>query len=352
MPKAVKYGIIDSMNKQISFSEVEFGTKRKKTHKEIFFERMEKIVPIKEWCTVIEPYYYKKGNGRQPIDLEIMLKMYMVSNWFNLSDAETEDMANENLSVRKYLGIKGSAPDETTLCKFRAILEKNRLTEKIFASFNEKLKREHIILHEGTIVDATIIEAPKSRKNKERQRTPEMGATTKNGQAHYGIKAHTGMDKHSGAVHSFSVTPANVSDIEEAGNLVHGEEKEVYGDAGYIGIEKKSKICEKFQDGSGEMEWVQSKKNKSRHAVCKKRKDVRFEISKKRSMIQTEEEREREKEKSKIRIHIEHVYAVIKERFKCRKIVYRTLNKARTKMAMLFTLANVLTYERIKLSTK
>lgn len=335
----------------MTFSEIEFETKRKKTRKETFFAKMEKIIPLEEWCAIIKPYYYEKGNGRQPIDLEVMLKMYLVSQWFNLSDSEAEDMANENLAVRKYMGIEGSAPDETTLCKFRAILERNKLTEKIFKSFNAKLEKEHLILHEGTIIDATIIEAPTSKKNEAHQRTPEMGATTKNGKPHYGCKAHIGIDRDSKFIHSISVTPANISDIEEAGKLVHGEEKEIYGDAGYRGIEKKSSICEKFQDGSGEIEWVQSKNNKPLHAVCKKRKDIKFEISKKRGLVITDEDKAYEMQKSKIRIHVEHIFAVIKERFKCRKIIYRTLNKARTKLVMLFTLANVLTYNRIRLST-
>ncbi len=341
------------MNKQISFSEIEFGNKRKRTRKEVFFEKMEKIVPLKDWCRIIEPYYYERGNGRPPIKLEIMLKMYLVSQWFNLSDSETEDIANENLSVRKYIGITGDAPDETTLCKFRGILEKNDLTEKIFKSFNAKLEREHVILHEGTIVDATIIEAPTSKKNAAHQQTPEMGATNKNGTHHYGSKAHIGIDKDSKIVHSIEVTPANVNDIEEVGKLVHGEEKEVYGDAGYIGMEYKVEICEKFQDGSGQVEWIKNKSHNSRKKlVCKKRNDIKFEISRKRKSVKTEEERKREREKSRIRIHIEHVFAVIKERFGCRKILYRTLNKVKTKLVMLFTLANVLTYSRMKLCTK
>lgn len=341
------------MERQISFSELEYQNKSKKVRKEIFFEKMEKLIPLQEWCELIRPYYYEKGNGRQAKDLEIMLKMYLVSQWFNLSDPETEDMLNDSMSVRNYVGITGNAPDETTLCRFRHILEKNGLTEKIFKSFKEKLEREHIILHEGTIVDATIIESPTSKKNKTQQRTPEMGATKKNNRHYYGSKAHIGMDKDSKIVHSVSITAANVNDIEEAGKLVHGKEKEVYGDAGYIGIEYKVGICEKFQDGSGETEWIKNKNHTSkRMLVCKKRKDIKFEISKKRNTIQTVEERESERKKSSIRIHVEHVFAVIKERFRCRKILYRTMNKVKAKLLMLFTLANVLTYSRIKLCTK
>lgn len=336
----------------MSFSEIEFRNKTKKVRKEVFFEKMEKILPLKEWCEIIRPYYYENGNGRQPKELETMLKMYLVSQWFNLSDPETEDMCNDSMSVRNYVGITGTAPDETTLCRFRGILERNGLTEKIFKSFNARLEAEHVIMHEGTIVDATIIDAPTSKKNKAHQRTPEMGATRKNDRSYYGSKAHIGIDKDSRIVHSVTVTPADVNDIEEVGNLVHGEEKEVYGDAGYIGIEKKSGICEKFQDGSGEVEWVYSTKRKPRHMVCKIDKTVKFEISKKRKTIGTQAEQESERKKSAIRIRVEHVFAVIKERFGCRKILYRTLNKVKTKLLMLFTLANVLTYSRMKLCTK
>lgn len=339
-------------NKQISFSEMTFESKRKKTQKEVFFEKMEKIIPLKEWCNIIEPYYYERGNGRQPIRLEIMVKMYLVSQWFNLSDEATEDAANENLAVRKYIGIDRDAPDATTLCKFRGILERNGLTEKIFKSFNAKLENEHVIFHEGTIVDATIIEAPTSRKNKDKQLTPEMGATTKHGKKHYGAKAHIGIDKDSKIVHSMEVTPANVNDVVMSGELVRGDEKEIYGDAGYTGMEKRVTVCEKFQDGSGEKEYVRSDGRKPRYAVHKKRDDVKFEINRKRKKVKTDEEREEERKKTKTRIYVEHVFAVIKERFKFRKIRYRTLNKVKTKMAMLLTLANVLTYSRMKLCTK
>lgn len=339
-------------NKQISFGEMEFASKRKKTRKEIFFAKMEKIIPLKEWCRIIEPYYYERGNGRPPIRIEIILKMYLVSQWFNLSDEECEDMLNENLAARKYVGITGDAPDATTLCKFRGILDKNGLTEKIFASFIARLEAEHVIMHEGTIVDATIIEAPTSKKNKSHQRTPEMGATQKRNQSHYGSKAHIGIDKDSKIVHSIAVTPANVSDIAMSGELVHGQETEIYGDSGYVGMEKIAMVCEKFQDGSGKTEWVKRDGRKPRFLVCKTKDGVKFNINKKRSKVIDEYDRERERQKSKIRVKVEHIFAIIKERFKCRKILYRTLNKVKTKLVMLFTLANVLTYSRMKLCTK
>lgn len=241
---------------------------------------------------------------------------------------------------------------ETTLCKFRHLPEKHGLTERIFKSFKDFLIGKNIILHEGTMVDAIIIETSQSTKNKTHQRTSEMGGTKKNNAYHYGVKAHIGMDKDSKIVHSITITRADVNDIEESGNLVHGEESVIYGDAGYTGMEYRTSICEKFQDGSGEIEWTQRSHKKLSYMICKKRKDINFEINRKRKTLTTLEEREHEMQKTSVRIHVEHIFAVIKERFGCRKIVYRSMQKAKTKLLMLFALANLLTYARMKLSTK
>jgi len=340
------------MKKQLSFSEIEFANKRKKTQKEVFFEKMRRIVPLVAWCDLIRPYYYEIGMGRQPILLETMLKMYLVSQWFNLSDAGAEDMLNENLAVRSYVGLDGDAPDETTLCKFRHLLEKNDLNKKIFVSFNQLLVEENIILKEGTIVDATIINAPTSYKNKTKQRTPEMGSTRKNDQKYYGLKAHIGVDEHSGIVHSVATTAANTSDIDAVNDVLHGDESVVRGDAAYVGIEKRVDICEKYQDGSGEIEWLTHSHKKPAYMVCKIDKNVKFEINKKRSTVTTDEQKALEKSKASVRIKVEHVFAVIKQRFGFRKTRYRNLAKNANKLLMLFTLANVLVYSRHKAKVK
>jgi len=339
------------MERQISFSELEFRSKRKRTQKEVFFERMEKLVPLREWCEIILPYYYEDGNGRPPVRLEIMVKMYLVSQWYNLSDPQTEDMLNENLAARGYVGISGNAPDETTLCKFRGLLEKNGLNKAIFESFNTRLVEKKIMIREGTIVDATIIDAPESRKNKHSQKTPEMASTRKSNSHRYGMKAHIGVDSETGLVHSMAATAANVTDVEMAGAVVHGEESKVHGDAGFTGIERRVEIREKFQDGSGETEWLTNNHKNPPHLVCKLKEGVEFTINKKRGSVTTEEEKEQEKAKSRVRIKVEWAFAVIKHRFGFRKTRYRNLAKNENKLYMLFTLANVFRCSQMKLST-
>jgi len=339
------------METQISLSEFLFGKKRKRTQKEIFFEKMEKIVPLDAWCDIIRPFYYESGNGRQPIALEIMLKMYLVSQWYTLSDPQTEDMLNENMAARKYVGITEDAPDETTLCKFRHILEENDLSRKIFDSLTALLKDKKILMKEGTIVDATIIEAPKSEKNKEKSRDKEMASTFKNNQHHFGIKLHIGIDKDSGFIHSATVTAANKSDIECVNSVLHGEESVVYGDAGYVGIEKREEICEKYQDGTNRKEKQKPSHGKKRPDTFVKREDVKFRINIKRKQVITDEQKEEEKQKSKIRVRVEHTFAVIKHVFGFQKARYRGIKKNENKMLMLCTLANLLRCSQKKLST-
>ena len=327
------------MGNQISFSEIDYKFKRKKTQKELFLEKMSSVVPLKKWCEMIKPFYYENGNGRQPIKLETMLKMYLVSLWYNLSDEQTEDMLCENLAVRNYVGITANAPDSTTLCKFRIILTTNNLAEKIFTEQTKRFKEQGIILKEGTIVDATIIDAPISKKNKDKS-LPEGTATTVKHIPRTGIKAHVGVDKKSGLVHSVVVTPANVFDVTVASQLLHGEEKEVYGDAGYVGIEKREDICEKLHDGTGELEYITKHTHRRNHYYVLKKKPVVFHINQKRSKVAPEQEF-LEKAKSRIRMKVEHIFCKLKHLFKYRKTKYRTASKNEQHLFMLFSLANL-----------
>lgn len=333
----------------VSFSEMEYHDAKNKTTIAKFLAKMDKYIAIDEWCEILRPYYHTTNKtGRPAYPLEVMLRMYLVSQWYSLSDKETQDALTENLSVREYVGIHGEAPDETTLCRFRHFIEKHKLAKKMFDYWNNKMDELGAKRSGTTILDSTIEESPKSKKNKSHQRTPEMAATTKNGEHHYGSKTHIGIDGETGLVHSVVVTPANVNDVDEAGELVIGDEQEVYADAGYIGMEKKAGVCEKFQDGSGRVEWVQGNKSQPRHLVCVKHNGVKFYINKKRSTVKTEEEKAEEKRKSKKRAKVEHIFATVKQKFKCRKIPYRSLEKVETKMIMLITLANVLTYSKLK----
>ena len=329
------------MSNQINFSEVEYRIKRKKTQKERFLERMESIVPLERWCGIIRPHYYENGNGRQPIPLATMLRMYLVSLWYNLSDAQAEDLIIENMAVRNYVGVSGEAPDETTLCKFRHILESNNLMQIIFEELRGLLQEKKVMLKEGTIVDATIIEAPDSTKNKDKKPNSEMRLTKKGNKKYFGIKAHIGVDKESGLIHSVAVTAANVSDIEMANAVLHGEESEVRGDAGFIGIEKREEICEKYQDGSGRKEKQKPSHGKKRPDTLVKRQDVKFIINRKRSTVITEEEKAEERAKSRIRAIVEHSFCTLKHVFGFRRVRYRTVVKSTHQLLMLFALVNI-----------
>jgi len=333
---------------QMSFSQLEFASKRKKTKKEIFFEKMDQYVPIKSWCEIIRPHYYVKGNGREPIALEIMLKMYLVSNWFNLSDPQTEDMLNENMAARNYVGVQGNAPDETTLCKFRKLLEDSNLTEQFFTQLNDVLVSNQVMLKEGTIVDASFIEAPNSIKNKDKTPNPNMRNGKKGKKHFFGMKVHIGVDKDSGMVHSVATTTANESDLANMHKVLHGDEKGIWGDSGYVGAERRVEICEKYHDGSGEFD---GKHKKTNTPLLKKKNDINFHINKKLSKVITAEDVEQERVKSRVRAKVEHVFCVIKHTFGFRKTRLRTVAKNHAKLVMLATLTNVLRCSQRNLAT-
>ena len=340
------------MEKQISISEIEYGGKRKRTQKEKFLEKMENIIPFDKWCEIIRPYYYKNGNGRQPIELTVMLKMYLVSLWYNLSDEAAEDLIYESLSVRHFVGIRSDAPDATTLCKFRHILEQHQLTGVIFNELTKLLQEKGILFKEGTIVDATIISAPDSNKNKDKKPNPEMKATKKGGKTYFGAKAHIGVDKKSGMVHSVAVTTANKSDVEHANEVLHGEEREIYGDAGYTGLEKRAEVCEKYQDGTGRKEKQKPSHGKKRADTLVKREEVKFVINRKRQSVTSQEEKAEEKAKSQVRAKVEHAFCVLKHIYGYRKTRYRTIEKTAHQVLMLFALVNLYRCMQQGLSTK
>ena len=310
----------------MNFSEYEYATKKRLTRKEVFLKKMERVIPIQAWCEIIKPYYYENGNGRQPIGVDVMLKMYLVGNWFNMSDEATEDALYDSMAIKRYVG---ATPDATTLCKFRKILEQNKLTKKIFEFQNQIFKQEGLILHEGTIVDATIIESP---------RNTEGAHTFKNNQHHYGTKAHIGVDKKSGIVHSISITPANISDIDKAVDVLHGNEQEVYGDAGYVGIERRIDICEKFQNGTGELEYITQHSHKKKHYYVLQKRPVQFLICARRTKLS---EPTKELTISKIRAKVEHAFCKLKFILNYRRTRYRTLHKNTSHLYTLFTLVNL-----------
>ena len=253
-----------------------------------------------------------------------MLRVYLVQQWYGLSDEGVEDALTDSQALRNFVGIdlsRESAPDATTLLQFRRLLEKHQLTEKLFACINGLLESQGLLLKEGTIADATILAAPPSTKNQEKARDPEMHSTKKGEQYYFGMKAHIGVDSQSGLVHTVTGTAANVADIAETGKLLHGEEEAVFLDAGYTGIEKR--------------EEVQDKK-------------VTWHVAMKRGKLKAMEEDElkalyvkRERLKARIRAKVEHPFHVLKNLFHYQKVRYKGLFKNTVQLFSLFGLVNL-----------
>lgn len=230
--------------KQRTFSQAEYSGKKRLTRRERFLTEIERVTPWAALMADIEPHYPKpSGPGRPPRGLEKMLRMYIAQQCFGLSDEGIEDAIYDSMAIRNFVGIDLSvedAPDATTLLKFRRLLEDTQLTKRVFSTINNLLNMQGLILKEGTVVDATLISAPSSTKNQDNARDPEMHQTKKGNDWHFGMKAHIGVDAHSGTVHTLETTPANTADVTKGHSLLHGEEKLVFSDAGYQGIEKRT----------------------------------------------------------------------------------------------------------------
>jgi len=225
---------------QLSFSDAEGQAKRKQTRREKFLSQMDELLPWKELERPITRYYSKSLRGRKPYPLTSMLRIHCMQLFYNLSDPAMEDSLYEMESMRRFAGISiDSVPDETTILNFRHLLEKHDLGEKLFHKINRYLEKKGLSFKEGTIMDATIIAAPTSTKNKNGQRDPEMHQTKKGNEWHFGMKMHIGVDDVFGLIHSVTTTPANVHDIVVSGQLLHGEEQRISGDAGYLGMDKR-----------------------------------------------------------------------------------------------------------------
>ena len=324
------------MEKQMSFAQAEYAGKKKMTKREKFLLEMEQVVPWARLVAVIEPYYPSGKRGRPPIGIERMLRIYFLQQWYALADEALEDTIYDSQAMRTFAGIdlsSESVPDATTLLQFRHLLERHELTRRLFDEVRALLAQKKLMLREGTIVDATMIAAPSSTKNERKERDPEMRQAKKGNQWHFGMKAHLGVDAHSGLAHTVSVTAANVSDIAQTHALLHGEESVVFADAGYVGVEKRPEIA-------------------SVHAaVC-------FEVAAKRGKIKAMAEGaiksltlELEKLKAQVRARVEHPFHIIKNLFRHRKTRYRGLAKAAAQLHSLFALANLVIAKRALLQT-
>jgi len=319
------------MQKQMSFAQNEYERKKKQTRRERFLAEMEQVVPWVKLVALIEPHYPSGRRGRPPIGIERMLRIYFLQQWYTLADEALEDAIYDSQALRTFAGIDLSVedvPDATTLLKFRHLLEEHGLTAAILAQVNADLEDKKLIMREGTIVDATIIGAPSSTKNKRRERDPEMHQTKKGNEWHFGMKAHIGVDAQSGLVHSVVGTAANVADVACAHQVLHGQEKTAYVDAGYTGVEKRAEVLE----GYAEVQWhVATKRSKIKAMVEGPRKELW---------------RQFEKAKAQVRAKVEHPFHVIKNLFGFRKVRYRGLAKNTAQLHTLFALANLLIAKR------
>ncbi len=238
-----------SMDKQLSLSALSDELSQVRTKKREFLAEIDRIVPWEKWISIIKPYYYKGERGNEPYDLERMLRIYLVQNLYNLSDMAAVAEVIDSRAFSDFCGVESSnqVPDGDTLGRFRNILLRNGIQQELFAQVVELLMQRGLILKRGTIVDSTFIEAPSSTKNEKKERDPQAHSAKKGNTWHFGYKAHIGVDKESGLVHTVKVTAANEHDVTVTSELLTGEEEEVYGDSGYLGAEKTSRSTEKEQ---------------------------------------------------------------------------------------------------------
>lgn len=315
---------------QTTFAELEYATKKKQTRRDRFLADIEAVTPWSALVAAIEPFYPKgDGRGRPPIGLERMLRMYVAQNCFGLSDEGIEDAIYDSQAIRRFVGIdlgREAAPDATTLLKFRRLLEEKGLTESIFNAINAHLAERGLFLRQGTVVDATIIAAPPSTKNRAGKRDPEMHQTRKGNQWYFGMKAHIGADADSGLVHTVVGTAAHVNDVTQAQALLHGDETDVFGDAGYQGVEKREENLEV------PVTWHVAMKRSVRKALPKNPWGEKMELI--------------EQAKASIRAKVEHAFHVVKNLFHHRKTPYRGLEKNTAQLFTLFGFANLVLARR------
>jgi len=304
---------------RVSFAGLAYDSKKKKTRREKFLEEMDRVIPWADLLAVIKKYYPKAGNGRQPMPMEWMLRIYFMQQWYGLSDPAMEDALYDSESMRRFAGIdlgEDAIPDETTILNFRHLLERYNLTKKIFEKTQHYLSDKGLLLREGTIVDATIINAPSSTKNRERSRDGEMKQTKKGNRWYFGMKAHVGTDTRRGLVHRVVVTDASVHDSRVMDDLLHGEETTVYGDKAYA-----DEVKRKEYKARG-IEWRISRKGKRGHLL-------------------NEEDREWNHTHNRIRAKGEHAFLVVKCLWNYRKVRYKGLAKNAAQVFSLFALANL-----------
>ena len=312
----------------------EFGAAR--TNKKEFLEKMDKIIPWVEFVELIQPFYYKGERGNKPYPLELMLRIFILQNLYDLADMK---VMNEVLDSRAFaafccISSPDEVPDGDTIGRFRNLLIEHDLQKKIFDAVLKLIAERGLILKKGTIVDSTFIEAPSSTKNQKKERDPEAHSAKKGNTWHFGYKAHIGVDRESGLVHHVVTTAANEHDVTVVNQLMHGDEDTLGGDSGYIGAEKRPDAITR-----------NSKGKKIKYVICRKPSSIR-----KMSKSGQYAAKKREHEKSSVRCKVEHVFAVVKKLFGYRKTRYRGLRKQTAKNFIMFALANLYLADRKSLS--
>ena len=320
------------MNKQISLSTLSDELSQVRTKKKEFLEQIERIVPWGEWLSLIKPCYYKGERGNKPYDLELMLRIYLIQNLYDLADEATVNEVIDSRAFSDFCDVESSnqVPDGDTLGRFRNLLIKNDLQEKLFKQVVELLTKRGLILKKGTIVDSTIISAPSSTKNASRQRDSEAHQTKKGNMYYFGFKAHIGVDDSGGLVHTVKVTPANKHDVTMTAELMHGDEERLYGDSGYLGADKQENAILKNRSGKKIKYIINRRPSQSKNLSTRAKGQIK----------------RREREKSSVRAKVEHVFAVVKKQLRYRKTRYRGLRKQTAKLNMMFALANLILADR------
>ncbi len=306
---------------QPTFADLEYQGKKRKTRRELFLERMDGLIPWQRLEECIRPCYPQAGRGRRPYALSVMLRIHCVQLFYNLSDPGMEDLLYEAESVRRFAGLRLSEalPDETTILNFRHLLESHELGQGLFEEINRHLEAQGLRLREGTIVDASIIEAPSSTKNRGGARDPEMHQAKKGNERHFGMKLHIGVDADTGLAHSMTTTAANVNDVTEAHRLLHGNEAQAWGDAGYQGVQKREEHRER------RVEW-----------------QVAMRPGLRRHLSPGSQEALGEHRKASVRAKVEHPFLYVKRRFGYAKVRYRGLAKNTQRLVLLLGMANLL----------
>ena len=324
------------MNRQMTLAEMndEFGAAR--TNKKDFLNKMDSIIPWDTFVKEIEPYYYKGERGNKPYPLELMLRIYMLQNLYDLADMKAMYEILDSRAFTEFCCINSpdEVPDGDTIGRFRNLLNKHGLQQTIFETVVDLLLKRGLLLKKGTIVDSTFIEAPSSTKNKKKKRDPEAHSAKKGNTWHFGYKMHIGVDRDSGLVHHVKTTSANEHDVTATSELMHGEEETLNGDSGYIGANKRPEAIKKNKQGK-KIKYIINRKQSS---INKLSKSGQYAAKKK------------EHEKSSVRCKVEHVFAVVKRLFGYRKTRYRGLRKQMLKSYIMFALANLYLADRKSLS--